>query len=694
MEKTRKKLHNHNPLGKHNWVIPTTDKEKFFHISLPLDKSIIPKNSHKKTVLTCRYGWLLISQETQATKSYRSYQFSLWNPNPKKAEAEESSKVIDLPPLNLKPNQRIKAGTLLSPPSDPGSMVLLLDHVLRYFIIYKFDNKQWTKRWFSEEINQNYIAHCDGKLYVASDSYSLMSIEETTSPKVFKLRPLNIDLPSASSPSILRTRSLLDFCGQLCAVEVAWGGGVNHEDVVCAEIWKLEHSGNRMNWTKVKSAEGHAFFISENYAFSCPENEPEIKGGCIYLYENKKFYSVNIEDQSISVSLPLEKLLQQKKSPFLAMHDFRICNSQAKSKHTNTTSEEEGEEIVIEENSAQTKGLRELPFDILEWIAKNLYLIDYLNFRSACNTFRRVAPSIKWREASFNLQSQLSPWLVFPESNSSAILNFIDPYLGGRYLIKFPEYLLDTQICYSKDGWLLMCNPDLMFFYHPFKKEPIKLSQTSRIHNFSSGYGLSSSPTAPDFILVGSSEFSIYYFCQREGEWNEYEFPDIDFEPNYNNPVYFDGAFYFLGRNGKLGVFRWDDGQVSWKILTGLESPCKGFSHNYLLECSGNLVSVFVIDQLLYIYKLDFTPAMAWERVTSLGNHALFVSPFSSFSVIPNSSYMENKVYFRKLHGMDIVYYCLGANKFYTCGNREVVADFYNTTEFLFSTWIEPRWQL
>ncbi|XVF87404.1 hypothetical protein PTKIN_Ptkin18bG0117600 [Pterospermum kingtungense] len=149
-----------NPLGKYNWLIPSTDKEKFWRISLPLGENT--PDSHNKTVWTCSYGWLLVSQEKQATESYRSYQFYVWKPKP--------SKVIDLPPLDLKPEQRICAATFLSPPDNPGSTVLLFDDVLRYFIFYKFGDKEWTKRWFGKEMDDigdesfiynNYVANCD-----------------------------------------------------------------------------------------------------------------------------------------------------------------------------------------------------------------------------------------------------------------------------------------------------------------------------------------------------------------------------------------------------------------------------------------------------------------------------------------------------------------------------------------------------
>ncbi|XVF49223.1 hypothetical protein PTKIN_Ptkin03bG0251400 [Pterospermum kingtungense] len=495
-----------------------------------------------------------------------------------------------------------------------------------------------------------------------------------------------------SSPCYYISQYLLDVCGELCAVQISWGG-VNQQDVIDVEVSKLESSGNGMEWVRMESAEDQAFFLSDDYAFSCPTNETEIQGGHAYLFRFKRLYSINVKDKSFSVSLSLRNFSGSGSSPFLAMRDLiRLYNTQAKPQHIVS---KEKEEIVIENgNEAQAYNLRDLPFDVLELIASKLYLVDYNNFRSVCNTFRLAGPYIKWREASLEFQSEtLFPWLTLPGGNSDTSQNFIDPHLGDRYLINVPNGLSNGTVRYSKDGWLLICNSNFMFFYHPFRKRLIELPQQAGHHYYCLGYGLSSSPTLDDSILVGSSFYAIYYLCLRDGIWFECPFPDyFDFQPNNNSPIYFDGAFYFLGKDGKLGVLELNRDQVSWKILRDLKSPCDGFCYNYLLECGGNLLSVFVVDQLVNIYRLNFTTVMDWERVTSLGNHALFVSPSSSFSVTRNSSGMENKVYFHKLYGMDIVYYCLSTNKFYTCGSKEVVADFKNTIEFASSTWIEPKW--
>ncbi|XVF77492.1 hypothetical protein PTKIN_Ptkin14bG0048700 [Pterospermum kingtungense] len=681
-----------NPLGRYNRLVPSTDKEKFWQI----EYEYRPYSKHK-TVWTCNYGWLLISQAKQEAQSC-IYQFVIWK--------LESSEVINLPALNLKPNQIIVAGILLSPPGNPGSMVILYEENLHYIICYSFDDKQWTKRWFGKEIadighdkdepgdtiSQQCITYCDGKLYAATEAKGyLMVIEENRFNKNLKFRPLNCKLPASFSPCNNFSRNLLDFCGQLCWVEVSWGG-VNEEDIIDIDVLKLELNGNRKKWVKVKSAEDGAFFISDNYAFSCPVNEPELKGGHIYLFQSKRFYKVNFIDKSFSASLPLQNLSEWGNSPFLAMRDLiRLCNQQGKPEYPISKLEDN--------NEATVNSLGDLPSDALGFIAKKLYGVDYNNFRLVCHNFRLVAPCIKWSEALLKLQStSLSPWLVSRRGNSCATHCFMDPHSCSTYLIKIPECLLHGKVRYSKDGWLLICSPSFMLFYHPFTNNVIQLPEGvgARVHNRCWGYGLSSSPTSEDSVLVGNSFDFIYYFCRREGQWIQYHYPDLDgFKSNHNSPIYFDGAFYFLGRDGKVAVFRQNDGQndgqVSWKILEELQSPCDSYCSNYILECGGNLLSVFVADQMVHIYKLNFTDPMTWEKVKSLENHALFVSPSSSFSVIPKMSDMENKVYFCKLYGKDIVYYCLSTDKFYTCGKKEVVADFHNTTEFLHSTWIEPR---
>ncbi|XVF77483.1 hypothetical protein PTKIN_Ptkin14bG0047800 [Pterospermum kingtungense] len=282
------------------------------------------------------------------------------------------------------------------------------------------DDKQWTKRWIGKEIadighvkddtediiSQQCITYCDGKLYASTDAEGyLMVIEENRFNKNLKLRPLNF----------------------------SWGG-VNAEDIIDIDVLKLELSGNIKKWVKVKSPEDGAIFLSNNYAFSCPVNEPEVEGGHIYLFQRKRFYKVNFTDKSLSASLPLQNLSEWGNSPFLAMRDLiRLCNQQGKPEYPISKLEDN--------NEARVNNFGDLPSDILGFIAKKLYGVDYHNFRLVCHKFRLVAPCIKWSEALLKLQStSFSPWLVFRKGNSCATHYFMDPHSCSICLIKFRSF--------------------------------------------------------------------------------------------------------------------------------------------------------------------------------------------------------------------------------------------------------------
>ncbi|OMO53425.1 hypothetical protein COLO4_36746 [Corchorus olitorius] len=223
-----------------------------------------------------------------------------------------------------------------------------------------------------------------------------------------------------------------------------------------------------------------------------------------------------------------------------------------------------GLEGRVESGAEKRDYLSKLPGEIVEFIAKKLYVVDYINFRAVCQTFQQVLPRINWREALFKLEF---PSLIV--KSRSDIHTLIDPHMGD----------------------------------------------------------------------------------------------DVQLQPR-------------------------------WKTLAELKSPDHhDLCQNFLVECDGKLLLVFV-DESVHVYKLNFEPVMVWEEVNSLGKHALFLSPSSCFSQIPNCSDMENKIYFPKLFGDVLVYYCLRTHKFYTAGagNKQVVPDFYNTTQFLSSCWIDPRW--
>ncbi|XVF03878.1 hypothetical protein REPUB_Repub05bG0031000 [Reevesia pubescens] len=616
-------------------------------------------------ILGHSYGWLIISSKTIKKPTIQREFIFLWNP--------VSSESINLPPLDLRPDQEISNGSLLSPPCNPGSMVLVFESIVKSFIFCKLGDKKWPKKPANETDMETQI------------------IDDETSRCNFLL----------CSPVNYKDELYAHVDGKLQVID----------QILDIEIFRLDSV--TMEWSKVKSSKDRAFFLSTNgsYAISCPTNKSGLEGGFVYFTRgtDRILYSFNIENKSISVSLPC-KNLPPWSAPFWYMPDLSTTNPKTEVKQgeeeeeTEVKQGEEEEEIQIEgrkrkqilkfsanKSEVEVRNLCDLPLDIIALIAENLYLVDYINFRLVCKTFRLLAPQIHWRETLKLDSHSLHPWLMFADQGNSRTLHtFIDPKLGDRYLMNIPKSIIDFDIRYSKEGWLLMMSKvdgDSMFFYNPFTKKLILVPPQIDFETYHS-FGFTSLPTSPGCIVVGISCYSTSYFSfSGDEEWHEVWRDDYPyFIPGHNSPVYFDGAMYFLGQDGNLGLLSFDDdgAMIDWKVLEKPRKPCNSFDHNYLLECEGKLFSVFVdnLGESIGVFKLNETN-MDWQKVRDLGKYMFFVSPSSSFSMVVKTPGMENKIYFPKLKGQEIVYYCLRTGKYRTFGSKQVATNFYNTTVYL-----------
>nr|XP_034601300.1 F-box/kelch-repeat protein At1g57790-like [Setaria viridis] len=144
------------------------------------------------------------------------------------------------------------------------------------------------------------------------------------------------------------------------------------------------------------------------------------------------------------------------------------------------------------------------------------------------------------------------------------------------------------------------------------------------------GVTFSSAPASPDSVVFGAcSSTSGKYFRMetwRPGEdsWSEFLFDReeaLPFPVAHNNPIYFHGEFYCLGRKGNLAIFNASDN--TWRVLDKPEpiyaelqvfdDDHEGAKFCYLVELGEDLVSVFMrdADEPPRVFKLDETN-MAW----------------------------------------------------------------------------------
>ncbi|KAL3511935.1 hypothetical protein ACH5RR_024652 [Cinchona calisaya] len=348
----------------------------------------------------------------------------------------------------------------------------------------------------------------------------------------------------------------------------------------------------------------------------------------------------------------------------------------------------QGEENKLMEGRNWT----DIPEDLLETILSSLYLKDVQRFHLVCKTWQSVADPKFHHPLRYPVVE--SQWLVQKIYDEDKC-KFFHPLYGDRYCVDIPE-LRDAYIRYSKDGWLFMSRDDYeIFFYNPFSNAKIELPDLpSRC--FFRGVTFTSTPTSYGCMVFGFSasfEDSVTIFTIKCGDedWIEKEFENnLPIFPSHCNPIFHNEKFYILGKNGNIGVY--DPKDEHWTVLDNPEKLNEYIYENYLVDCDGDLMAVFVAStgSQISVYKLDELK-MDWEEVNDLGDHMFFLSIRNSFSRKSVIDVMKNKIYFPRFHGKYCVFYSLDTRMYETFGSGFSKDSLFDTAELSHCCWIEPR---
>lgn len=349
-----------------------------------------------------------------------------------------------------------------------------------------------------------------------------------------------------------------------------------------------------------------------------------------------------------------------------------------------------------------------LHLDVVEMIAKHIKdVLDYLHFRASNKLLRLATPPIQWRSSSSMSMSRfddlsMCPLFVFSEKDKA--FTFVNPKHGleYKYILNFPQgkhWNLNSEICCSKNGWLLLVavHTNFQVFFNPFTKEVLPLPFEHKGITNIGCFGMSHSPTSSKCVTVEldkmtSPTTTAYVHLLWEGGRGLITFEGTKF-PLYNiSPAFHNGLFYFLSVTGKLAVIEATRERISWKELEEPPTPCSSYFNNFLVECDGNLLAVFEgpLHKGVQVFKLHES-TMTWIKVESLKYHMLFVGK-TSFSAVANIPGMENKIYFPRFYGQSIVFYSLETYNYHTFQND--VVNFHHAREHLSGSWIQPRWQV
>lgn len=311
----------------------------------------------------------------------------------------------------------------------------------------------------------------------------------------------------------------------------------------------------------------------------------------------------------------------------------------------------------VEQQGTSSPPCYDIPLELLEQIASNLSLVDRARFSAVCKSWSKVDNPIK----------QAAVWLMHC-SKQDGTCKMFDPLCGKEYILTVATFETNEErhiFRSSKDGWVVVSagfEDDDIFIINPFTEDIVQPPLLDSFYRYR-GITFSSVATSSDCIVFGACSshngkfLALETWQSGEDEWSHFAF-EHEAEPfpiGHNNPVYFRGEFYCLGRKGNMAVFNPND--KNWRVLDKPEpifaelqvfdDDHEGAKFCYLIELGGNLVSVFMqnANRPPRVFKLDETK-MAWIEVEDIGGAALFIDYRASFGVVSPGAGNGNRIYF------------------------------------------------
>ncbi|KAL2944582.1 hypothetical protein RDABS01_032929 [Bienertia sinuspersici] len=669
------------------------------------------------------HGWLVLRDVNNRKM------FSLWN--------IARSQSLDLPPLPYLPTFGINegeiplSGVVLTAPipntSTTADCVLLLFFNFQVF---------WCRPRLRRNARINWVAQklvFDGKILCVAQAailkgviYSWAKVVATDGPirlQVVSMRMVDGELKVLSlqhAPIIsckhtcIRTYFyVLESCGLLYLVNLY----LPHEDgniISVSKVWELDPPTE--NWVEVKCLNGRAFFLGPCGSTWCwgSDNDSTVSSSsssvgyrkdCLYLALDKKriLYSYSLAERSMTPFQTYQNLQTSVVSENYWLNvkpqHYRLAAIQDRKEHNRKTQIHIIEEKVADEGTEATESLliSILPTDMISLISEHLHLFEYRNFRASCKMFRSLVSPLPKRTNKL----LPVPILIFFTTDDGQC-RMIDPSRDDDSYycnhLQLPEYPFTVHFC--KDGWIVIHDRQLVSlkYLNPLTrvKQDFPLDEDLKISDLKS-FGFSTNPTSPDCVTVvfDHDDFGlvlIHYIQYGDQKWKDCRLENqVDFFfAGYSCPLYFAGAFYVLGVDGRLGEFKvLGDGQQSWRIYKKPTTRIKYLHSYHLVECHGDLLAVFIghMGTWVEVYKFNLSKRK-WIQVKSLGNYCLFVSNSSSFSAEPTEAWMRNRIYVPRIKGNRIVFYSLDTCKFHVSGiEDDSLVNLFGTTEPLHCFW-------
>ncbi|XP_057958690.1 F-box/kelch-repeat protein At1g57790-like [Malania oleifera] len=272
-----------------------------------------------------------------------------------------------------------------------------------------------------------------------------------------------------------------------------------------------------------------------------------------------------------------------------------------------------------------------LPPELLELIFSHLSFVDVCRCKTVCVSWFFSATA-----AHLKLLPTFPPLLLIHGANRSPseILDFSSQN-------RHPMCLRETWqrwLCCSSGGWLLSTDhwrrcSDVQLF-NPFSKSVVVLPSPKNLLRPElepkiERFAFSSSPADPNCVILVTFSHLLgqgcLAFCHpADDRWTRVYFPP---EFPFSDVVFYKGQFYLVDAKGNVFIFKLQLGSSDPDVIHIADPPDFHFDEKYLVESSSGdfmLVLATPAKRDFEVFRLDLGNG-AWDRVTSLGDEALFL---------------------------------------------------------------------
>ncbi|CAO2206129.1 unnamed protein product [Urochloa humidicola] len=473
---------------------------------------------------------------------------------------------------------------------------------------------------------------------------------------------------------------------------------------------------SRDQWDIVETVGDRTFFLGSKRSFAVSSatragTEPNcvhilMRSGCYYGFV---IYTVSLEDMTIRLNVlegcnnkDLEafwfvptRLKQEPSAEFVERREPNEKIDQGRKHMSDVPSKVLG-------SSNESSQWSHLHTDLLELIVPRISFIDVLHLRAVCKQWSSIS-SVMIQHA------KVFPLLISTCPRRKDSLDVFDPVSKRKYTINLniPDDGYDTgsqMLWYSKNGWIIILRGCYsVYMVNPFKRSLDGVIVLPPLESYGiKGVSFSSVPGSADFLVITvqinaiGTLITVKTWRPCDKDWTENVFNNvIPFIMACHNPVFFQGSFYCLDINGRIGVFKPDTSE--WSVLQKPAAIRSGDDmllfeciYSYLAEWEGELIAIFRADSskegAIQMYKFDRSQ-MDWSELDGLKDAIVFWDRKNALVRPPPEEEFCNKMFLPNYAETDggraPTFYCFASHRYYP--------SFYGQKEPINSLWFEPN---